>query len=249
MRLLLLVPRISYRATDFLNAAERLKVDVVVASDVRQTLEEAGGTLTLDFLDLQGATEAVLSFSARYTIDAVVSTDEESTLLAAILCQALSLPHNPLAAVETAKDKSRLREVLSAASVPTPAHQIFQTDQSPEAAAVQVNYPVVLKPTFLSASRGVIRADDPEAFCTAFRRIRQLLSEPELQKKGGASAKKSWSSRLCREERSHWKDCCGRADSLCWPFLTSPIRWTDPSLKRRSTSPPPASVPRFKGQF
>src|SRR5439155_1187856 len=39
----------------------------------------------------------------------------------------------------------------------------------------------VLKPLGLSASRGVIRADDPAAFVTAFRRIEALLARPEIQ--------------------------------------------------------------------
>jgi hypothetical protein len=38
-----------------------------------------------------------------------------------------------------------------------------------------LRYPCVLKPTGLSASRGVIRADDPEQFRTAVARIRRML--------------------------------------------------------------------------
>ena len=42
-------------------------------------------------------------------------------------------------------------------------------------------YPCVLKPLGLSASRGVIRADDPAEFVAAFRRIEALLARPEIQ--------------------------------------------------------------------
>jgi biotin carboxylase len=38
----------------------------------------------------------------------------------------------------------------------------------------------VLKPLGLSASRGVIRADSPAEFAAAFRRIRAILTEPEV---------------------------------------------------------------------
>src|SRR6185369_15801124 len=50
----------------------------------------------------------------------------------------------------------------------------------PAAAARRVPYPCVLKPRVLSASRGVIRADDPAAFVAAFARIRAILREPEV---------------------------------------------------------------------
>ncbi|MDP7601051.1 MAG: ATP-grasp domain-containing protein, partial [Rhodospirillales bacterium] len=48
----------------------------------------------------------------------------------------------------------------------------------PKIAAEQVDYPCVLKPLNLSASRGVIRANDKAEFCTAFDRIKKLLQSP-----------------------------------------------------------------------
>src|SRR5262249_37650639 len=47
-------------------------------------------------------------------------------------------------------------------------------------AAREVEYPVVLKPTVLAASRGVIRADTPAEFVAAFRRIEAILRAPEV---------------------------------------------------------------------
>ena len=191
-RLLLLIPSTSYRTTDFLNAAERLGVDVVVASNEQQTLEQVvpGKTLTLDFIDLKGSTEKAVAFARQYPIDAVVSTDEEATVLAAIISAALSLPHNPVTATAAAKDKQRLREILTSASVPTPSFQVFSTDEPAEEIARRILYPCVIKPTFLSASRGVIRADDPKRFQAAFQRLSQILKDPEVKRLGGAAAKR-----------------------------------------------------------
>src|SRR5205814_794723 len=42
---------------------------------------------------------------------------------------------------------------------------------------------------FLSASRGVIRADDPLAFAAAWRRILKILQDPEVAARGGEAAK------------------------------------------------------------
>lgn len=191
-RLLLLIPSLSYRTDDFLRAAERLGVEVVIASDQKQTLEEVvpGKILTLDFQNVEEATQKVLHFAKEYPLQAVVSTDEDATLLAAVLSEALSLPHNPVAAIAPTKDKYRFREVLTLANVPVPAYRLFSTEESPEEIARKVLYPCVLKPTFLSASRGVIRADNPSAFVSAHHRLLQLLNDPEVKRLGGPSAQK-----------------------------------------------------------
>lgn len=190
-RLLLLLPSTSYRAADFLIAAERLGIDVVVGSNERQALESAvpGKTITLDFTDPKEATETVLAFAKDRPLDAVVSADEDAIVLAAMISEALSLPHNPVSATAAAKDKHRLREALAAASVPTPPFQLFSIDDPPEILSQKVVYPCVLKPTFLSASRGVIRANHPDEFVAAFYRLGRILREPEVRQLGGAAAR------------------------------------------------------------
>lgn len=50
----------------------------------------------------------------------------------------------------------------------------------PRELAQSQNYPVVLKPIDLSASRGVIRANDPAEFVAAFERIKRMTSESML---------------------------------------------------------------------
>ncbi len=45
----------------------------------------------------------------------------------------------------------------------------------------RITFPVVIKPTVLSASRGVIRADDALSFATAFDRVRRLLASAEVR--------------------------------------------------------------------
>lgn len=191
-RILLLAPSTSYKIGDFLAAAERVGADVVVGSNERQVMEEIlpGKTITLDFLNLPEAVEKALAFIEEHPIKAIVSTDEDATVLAAMISQALALPHNPVSAAAAAKDKEMLREVLTAVSVPTPPFQVFSTDDRPDFLSRKVIYPVVLKPAFLSASRGVIRADNPAEFEAAFHRVAKLLKEPEVRRQGGPSAKK-----------------------------------------------------------
>jgi Biotin carboxylase len=46
-----------------------------------------------------------------------------------------------------------------------------------------------LKPTFLAASRGVIRANNSEELAAAWERINRLLDDPEVAAKGGGAAR------------------------------------------------------------
>ena len=66
-RLLLLVPTTSYRIGDFLDAAERLGIDVAVGSDQRQVLEQYSGgrTVTVDFKDLERGVAQVATYLVR----------------------------------------------------------------------------------------------------------------------------------------------------------------------------------------
>jgi biotin carboxylase len=50
--------------------------------------------------------------------------------------------------------------------------------------AARTTYPCVLKPLSLSASRGVLRADDADGYVAAFRRIAAILADPDLARAG-----------------------------------------------------------------
>lgn len=190
-RILLLLPTKTYRAKDFLDAALRLNVDVVVASEEASTLEDknAAGLLTLNFLEPDEAAQQVRAFSEQYPINAVVGVDDETTIVAARISAALGLPHNSVESVEATRNKHRLRELLDRAGVPSPRFALFLLDADPADVAKQVEYPCVLKPTFLAASRGVIRANNEEEFVAAFRRIEAILREPDVAAKGGQAAR------------------------------------------------------------
>ena len=180
----------TYRASAFLEAARRLEVSVVVGSDRDQVLAAAkpAGHLTLDFLAPEAATRAIVEFARRYPIRAVVSADDDGAVLAAMAAAALGLPHNSVDGVAAARNKVRMRQVLAAAGVPSPQFARFSIDDDPEDVAGRVSFPCVVKPLFLSASRGVIRADDPLEFIAAFKRLVAILRRPEVAAQGGALA-------------------------------------------------------------
>ena len=189
-RLLLLMTTTTYRVSAFLEAARRLDVPVVVGSDREQALAAANpaGHLTLDFLAPEMATDAIVRFAKQYPIQAVVAADDDGAILAAMAAAALGLPHNAVDAVAAARNKHRMREVLADAGVPSPRSELVSIDEDPHDVARRVVFPCVVKPLFLSASRGVIRTDDPAQFAGAFRRLTAILRRPEVAAEGGPLA-------------------------------------------------------------
>ncbi|MGH2605068.1 MAG: ATP-grasp domain-containing protein, partial [Anaerolineales bacterium] len=169
-RLLLLLTAHTYRAGAFLEAAGRLGLDVTIGSDQRPALAHAdpAGHLKLDFESPRLAASAAAEFAQRYPIAAVVAAEDEEVLAAAEIAAALGLPHNRPTAAATARDKLALRKALWRAGLPCPPFQGLSIDSDPEQAARTMAYPAVLKPTFLSASRGVIRVENKVEFVAAF---------------------------------------------------------------------------------
>ncbi len=189
-RLLLLIPTTTYRTEAFLKAARALGVEVVVASERPNVLQEAfpDGLLTLDFQKPDVAAHEVAEFARRKPVNAVVPVDDLTTVVGAAIAEALGLSaSNSVESAAAARNKHVMRQLLSRAGVPGPRFALFSLDDDPAAVASQVPYPCVVKPTVLSASRGVIRADDPALFVAAFRRIEAILKAPAVSALGEAT--------------------------------------------------------------
>jgi biotin carboxylase len=189
-RALLLLPTATYRTRDFLDAAGSLGVEVVVGSEEPSTLEsfQPDRLLTLDFLDPEGAAAIARALHARNPLDAVIAVDEETAVVAASIAAALGLPHNPPEAAVRARLKHRMREALAASGVPHPSFTVARTGDDPRLLARGLTYPLVLKPVFLSGSRGVVRVDDRESFVRWFEWLAELLATPESREHGGDAA-------------------------------------------------------------
>jgi biotin carboxylase len=187
-RVLLLLPTTTYRTKAFLDAALKLDVDVIAASEQPSTLASTNpeGLLTLDFSAPDKAAQQAKEFAARFPIDAVIPVDEDTAVVAASVAHALSLTHNSVEAAITAKNKHRMREVLKNAGVQVPRYWHFSLNSDPHEVASRVAYPCVVKPVFLSTSRGVMRADNAEEFLEAVRRLVRIVREPKLARRGGA---------------------------------------------------------------
>ena len=83
-------------------------------------------------------------------------------------------------AVESTRNKYLFRTRLANSGLQTPSFFLVQIENDPYETARGLNYPVVLKPLALSASRGVVRANNEKEFATALKRIRAILKQSDL---------------------------------------------------------------------
>ena len=181
-RLLLLLPTVTYRTVAFVEAARRLGADLTVASERPSTFERANprGLVTLDFADPTHAAAQARQFARAYPVHGVVAVDDDTAVVAASIAEALGLRGNPVVAAAAARDKHQQRQLLATEGVAVPPFELLTITADPEEVASSVSYPCVLKPLRLSASRGVIRANDSEGFVVAFRRLKVILEQPEV---------------------------------------------------------------------
>lgn len=189
-RVMLLIPSESYRAPDFMAAAGALGIEVVVGSDEASPLEglRPGKVAAFNFADPEVGADQIEAFADRYPVETIFAVDDAGTRLAAHASRRLELPHNPVAAVEATRNKALLRERLAQAGLPSPPYRVVPTDADPAVVARDLRFPVVVKPLALSASQGVIRADDPVSFAEAFVRVRRILGEPGVREACGGLA-------------------------------------------------------------
>src|SRR6266404_159366 len=192
-RVLLLLPTTTYRTKAFVEAALKLDVDVVAASEQPSTLLSTNpeGLLTLDFNDPARARDQAQEFASRFAVDAVIPVDEDTAVVAASIAEALTLGHNPVDAAITAKNKHRMREVLSQSGVQVPRFWRFALDEDSREVTARVTFHCVVKPVFLSTSRGVMRADNEEEFAGVVRRLDRIVSNPKVARRGGALAREA----------------------------------------------------------
>jgi biotin carboxylase len=174
-RVLLLVPARTYRAADFLLAAPRMGLDLVIGSDGALPM---GGRPVIPVNPADPDHSARLLTARCGPVAAVIAADTPMLELAAEVAARLGLPHNPVEAVRNAADKTRQRQHWTAAAVPQPRFRIVSSGDGDAVrhAAAAVGFPCVVKAVSLSASQGVLRADDPAAAEAAACRIRPVLA-------------------------------------------------------------------------
>ncbi|HEX4381370.1 MAG TPA: ATP-grasp domain-containing protein [Myxococcales bacterium] len=189
----LVLPKSGYQNDDFLAAARKLGLTVIAASDACHQLAEhwQSTAVTWKAHDPAEAAAEIEQGLKGQAPAAVLGVDDRTALIAALTAARLGLPHNPPEAVAAARSKAMSRTRLREAGVPVPRFQLFNLDsQDLEQLLASAPYPCVAKPLSLSASRGVIRADNPQELRAAIARIARLLKSPDVAQRREADLKR-----------------------------------------------------------
>ena len=168
-----------YQTRVFAEAAERLGFDLVLATDRCHVLEDPWGdhAIALRFEDPAGAAGAI---AAQTRAAGIVAVGDRPAYIAALAAERMGIPYNSPASVLASRSKFLARERFRAAGLLVPEFHRIALADDPRKAAGKARYPCVLKPLGLSASRGVIRANNPQEFVAAFRRIQAILADPDI---------------------------------------------------------------------
>jgi hypothetical protein len=182
-RLLIVASKTGYQIRAFGEAAVRAGIEPVFASDRCARLDNPwrDHAIPVRFHAEAPSIAAIVQATGERPVAGVLALGDRPASLAAAAAEALGLPFHPAAAARVAANKWLVRERLAAAGLPAPWHRTAGVDADPVAIAGEVRYPCVLKPLSLSASRGVVRADDPAAFVAAFERVRRLLHDKDVR--------------------------------------------------------------------
>jgi len=178
-RVLLLAATTGYQTRAFAEAARHLGLALVLATDRCHVLEDPWGdrAIPVRFDDPRASRDVLL---AAGPFDGIVAVADRPTLIAALAAEALGVRYNSPASVEACHDKYLARERFEAAGLPVPKFFRVPVNANPLDVAGRAPFPCVLKPLALSASRGVIRANNITEFEAAFLRIRALLGSVDI---------------------------------------------------------------------
>jgi len=178
-RLLLIGATTGYQTRVFAEAAGRLGFDLRFATDRCHVLDDPWGdrAIPIRFEDAPGAAAAI---AGQSSVDGIVALGDRQACIAALAAQKMRLPYNSPASVEAARDKYKAHQRFQAAGLLVASYFRALIAEGADRAAGRATYPCVLKPLGLSASRGVIRANDRVEFIAAFDRIAALLRDPDI---------------------------------------------------------------------
>ena len=182
-RVLVFAGKLGYQTRSFDAAARKLGVELGFVTDRCHQLDDPWGdrAIAVHFESPEAAAYAVLeAVRAGERVDGILALGDRPAVAAAYVARGLGLAYNHPLAVEACRSKLRMREVFRNAGLRVPWFRAVALQPAPEPALLGISYPCVLKPLSLSASTGVIRANNREEFLRAAARVRHVLESPEI---------------------------------------------------------------------
>ena len=179
-KLIILAPHASYRINPFLEACTHLNLSpfLVCSQSGFQLPTETPG-LVIDFEVFDSLISELNRLGGASSFFGIIGTDDSSSVLAARVAKSLGLPGNSPESMEIARDKILARAAMVDAGLNVPDYRVVHLEQAD--VTDLPDFPVVLKPRALSASRGVMRCDNGTQFMSAKQRLKRLLQSEYLE--------------------------------------------------------------------
>ena len=180
MRVLVCAATTGYQLRAFDEAAGALGIELQLATDRCHVLDDPwrDRAVPVRFHDPAASATAIVRSAAGRRIDGVIAVGDDPAVVAAHGAAALGLAWHSPEGTEAARRKWLSRQRLADAGLAAPEFGIWSAAAR---ARWNARLPVVVKPASLAGSRGVIRADTPEALEAAVTRVERLLDTPELR--------------------------------------------------------------------
>ena len=178
MRVLLFASTTGYQVHAFGEAASALGIELQLATDRCDHLDDPWGdrAIAVRFHD---ADAVVATARQAGPFDGVLAVGDRPAAVAATVASALGLPWHSPEGASASRCKLGTRMRLARHGLPVPEFGAATTPAELEPWFERL--PVVVKPTQLSGSRGVIRADTPQALRDAWARVSRLLAQPDIR--------------------------------------------------------------------
>ena len=182
-RVLIIATTTGYQIRSFGEAAEKLGVRLVFASDRCDQLEDPwwDQAIPVRFFDEPGSLHAVIEGMVANPPDGVIAVGDRPVTLAARVNEVFGLPGHPVGAALASRNKLESRRSLQAAGLAVPAFRAVSLADDPRELSLTFAYPAVVKPLAMSGSRGVIRVDNSCDFVRAFERLRTLMHQSDVR--------------------------------------------------------------------
>ena len=184
----LFASKLGYQTRSFEAAARTLGVRLVYVTDRCHELSDPWGdqAIAAHFANPEEAAATAIKSLRGESVDAILALGDAPAVAAAYAARGLGLAGNHPASVEAFRNKLRMREIFRDVDLLNPWFRVVPLSPEPEPSLLGIRYPCVIKPLSLSASQGVMRANNRDEFREAARRLSRLLERPELQMKSGS---------------------------------------------------------------
>ncbi|MEQ1730450.1 MAG: ATP-grasp domain-containing protein [Vicinamibacterales bacterium] len=182
-RVLLVATTTGYQTRAFGDAAARVGVELVFATDRCAVLDDPwrDSAIPVRFHAPAGSVRRIAAVHRAHPFAAVMAVGDRPAVLAARARAVLGLQGHSADAAVAARHKLETRTRLRSAGLPTPAFSVQPLDTDVATLSAAVTFPAVVKPVSLSGSRGVMRVNDETELVAAVERLRALLARPDVR--------------------------------------------------------------------